>query len=178
MQRELSIGRGMRGLLALVACIGLLVSLPSCGAPSDPSPPPRVDPPPPPPPPPPPSPIASLAIEQLTFLPLRNDGLHFGYDVRFQLRETSGNSGATIKNVLVGDLRGGGDNTGPSCWVVPLRVPPGGVLDTFFTDAGRDWLGYCGVGAGFPTQEARVVVDFADDDGRIGFVEVIAKAPR
>jgi hypothetical protein len=80
-------------------------------------------------PPPPPPANASLAIEELTFL--RNDGPRLGYDVRIQLRETSGKSGATITNVLVGDVRGGGDNTGPSCWGVALRIPPGGMLDTF-----------------------------------------------
>ena len=177
MSWELSIDGGRRGLLTIAACIGLLVSLPSCGAPSDPTPPPPVNTPPPPPLSP-PLPIASLAIEQLRFLPLRINGHDFGYDVRFQLRETSGHSGATIMNVLVGDLRGGGDNTGPSCWGVPLRVPPGGTLDTFFTDAGRDWLSYCGVGSGFPTQEARVVVAFADDEGYTGIVEATAMTPR
>ena len=72
MPRELSIGRARRGLLTVAACIGLLVFLPSCGTPSDPSPRPPVNPPlvnPPPPPSSPPPPIASLAIEQLTFLP-------------------------------------------------------------------------------------------------------------
>ncbi len=170
------IERGVRGLLAAAACIASLVSYPGCGSPAQPTPsqpiplyvpPPYV----------PPLPAnASLAIEELTFL--RNDGPPFGYDVRFQLRETSGGSGATIKNVFVGDSRGGGDNTGPSCWGVALRVPPGGMLDTFYTDAGRDWLGYCAVGFSLPTEEARVFVDFVDDDGRSGIAGVTVLAPR
>jgi hypothetical protein len=46
----------------------------------------------------------------------------FQYEPRFQLRETSGKSGATIQNLLVGDTKGGGDNTGPGCWGPALRV--------------------------------------------------------
>jgi hypothetical protein len=96
----------------------------------------------------------------------------FSTETRFLLRETTGNSGATILNVLAGDGRGGGDNTGPGCWGKALRVPPGGMLDTFYTDEGSNWLSYCGLWGG-----TFVTVRFADDDGRIGTVtaQAIAK---
>jgi hypothetical protein len=106
---------------------------------------------------------AVLAIE---------DPFVLGGTTRFLLRETTGNSGATILNVLTGDGRGGADSTGPGCWGKVLRVPPGGMLDTFYTQEGADWLSYCGVWGGM-----FVTVRFADDTGRIGTVsaQVIVK---
>jgi hypothetical protein len=44
--------------------------------------------------------------------------------------------------------------TGPGCWRDALRVPPGGTLDVFETDAGIDWLGYCGVSIGGPDPDS------------------------
>ena len=93
------------------------------------------------------------------------------YEVRFQLRETGGKSGATVQNVLVLDPDGGGDNTGPGCWVTPLRVPPGGTLDAFDTHEGTDWLRYCAVvrrGHRTPVLQLQVVVTFTDDQGGEG----------
>ena len=114
--------------------------------------------------------MAALAIERIYLSPQINDP-RFGYHVRFQLRETSGNSGATLQDVFVGDaVSGGGDHTGPGCWGQALRVPPGGTLDTFYTDAGVAWLSYCAVGMAHPSQNVLVVVKFEDDDGRSGSV--------
>jgi hypothetical protein len=119
---------------------------------------------------------AQLAIEDasVNVQPLPT-GSAFGYDVRFALRETSGKSGATIQNVLVGDLKGGGDNTGPGCWRDSLRVPPGGTLDVFYTDAGQRSLGYCApwTSGDTPTPQVMVTVTFVDDDGRIGTVDTV-----
>src|SRR5262249_15685478 len=117
---------------------------------------------------------AQLVIEQQSMkvvYPAVNG--YFQYELRFLLRETTGKSGATIENLLVGDGRGGGDNTGPACWRETLRVPPGGTLDTFYTEAGWKWLGYCGIFPNFRTENPPmlyVVVTFKDDDGRTGSI--------
>ena len=166
MQRRVKTAQ-MRELLAFAVFAAASLVFSSCDkAPSSPGPLPPVWTPPPSPPP--PASIAMLAIEQLSVVPLSDP--RFGYDVRFQLRETSGNSGATLQDVFVGDLFGGGDHTGPGCWGQALRVPPGGTLDTFYSDAGRNWLSYCGVGGSHPTKSVRVLVMFTDDDGRLGSV--------
>ena len=101
--------------------------------------------------------------------------MFFGYEPRFQLRETAGISGATIQNIFVGFADGGGDNAGPSCWRDTLRVPPGGRLDIFHTDEGSSWFGYCAPttgGYGY-SPEIHLVVTFTDDDGRTGEVRTI-----
>ena len=114
-------------------------------------------------------PAASLVIERLTAsgVPLRNS---FLYLARFLIRETSGTSGATIKKVHIGSVAGGGDGVTDDCWGGGLRVPPGGTLDTFFTEDGRYWLGYCEPGGASPTQvdTVWVTVTFHDDSGVIG----------
>lgn len=117
---------------------------------------------------------ASLIIEQLSItLYPQTQGDKYAYEPRFQLREASGNSGATVTNIAVVASNGGSDNTGPSCWRETLRVPPGGVLDAFFTDAGAAWLGYCAPwsGGNSATPDLRVVVTFTDDEGHPGTVE-------
>jgi hypothetical protein len=155
----------MRSIWKFTIVVASLVVLTGCdGTPFSPGP---VVPTRPPIPPAPPA-AATLAIEQLSLLPLRDS--RSGYDVRFQLRETGGISGATLVDVLVGDLSGGGDYSGPDCWGEALRVPPGGTLDTFYSDDGRNWLGYCAVGAWHQQESVRVVVRFEDDDGRPGSV--------
>ena len=67
----------------------------------------------------------------------------------------------------------GSDETGPGCWRDQLRVPPGGVLDTFYTDAGSDWLLYCGPGSGGPiaTPSLMIRVTLKDDDGALSTVD-------
>ena len=121
--------------------------------------------------PPAPQPTASLAIEQ-TSLIVRPDPHGYQYEPRFQLRETSGHSGATIQNIFLENANGGGSNTGPGCWETVLRVPPGGTLDTFYSDEGWNWLGYCGVWEGGQTAAVtlQVVVSFTDDNGVAGTV--------
>jgi len=63
-----------------------------------------------------------------------------------------GRIGATPKSIGVfnSNLRPGEHTSaayeGESCWITELRIPPGGTLDTFYTDAGAQWLGYCWVG--------------------------------
>jgi hypothetical protein len=59
-------------------------------------------------------------------------------------------------------------------------VPAGGTLDVFETDAGLDWLGYCGVGIGgrTPTPTIRLIVNFSDDHGRRGAVEADVTAAK
>jgi hypothetical protein len=124
---------------------------------------------------------AVLLIEQLSIrVHPQTQGDKFGYEPRFQLREASGYSGATIQNVAVVAPNGGSDNTGPSCWRDTLRVPPGGVLDTFFSDAGASWLSYCAVwsGGNSETPDLLVVVTFIDDEGHVGSVQSRATAVR
>ena len=119
-----------------------------------------------------PPPAASLVIEQTSLIVLPDPqgdafGEPFLYEPRFQLRETNGKSGATIQGVFVD-----GDSTGPECWKTVLRVPPGGILDTFYSDEGWKWLGYCGPWGGgksaAPT--VHVSVTFTDDSGGVATV--------
>ena len=95
----------------------------------------------------------------------------FGYAPRFLLRETSGRSGATVEHIVVSH-QSGADAAGPSCWRDALRVPAGGQLDTFHTEAGAGWLLYCAPGSGGPISrpELRVIVTFRDDNGIAGSV--------
>ena len=156
----------MRRSLTLSVLIAILGIAPACDNSSSPSAPLGL-----PPVPPAPQPTASVAIEHTSLIvhpcPQGCGTDLFLYEPRFQLRETSGRSGATIQNFFVGDVKGGGDNTGPSCWGLALRVPPGGTLDTFYSDEGWNWLGYCGVwGSGKSAAgTVRVAVTFTDDDG-------------
>ncbi len=87
-------------------------------------------------------------------------------------------SGATIQNIetAIEDRF----NTGPGCWGDTLRVPPGGTLDTFDTDSGATWLGYCAPGAASRTQAGRVslIVTFTDDDGRSNKVQATTTVTR
>jgi hypothetical protein len=96
----------------------------------------------------------------------------YGYLVRFRLRETGGQTGATVDDILVS---GPGESawTGAGCWRDQLRVPPGGTLSVFETDEGLRWLLYCAPGSGgtsaSPTLHVTVYV--TDDNGRGGSVE-------
>ena len=106
----------------------------------------------------------------------------FWLDLRFLLRETGGVSAASVQTVLIGDERGAGDMTAVGCWGVELRVPPGGTLDTFYTNAGRDWLSYCApsydASVDTRTLKAPVTlnVTFLDDEGRTGFLHFRGEA--
>jgi hypothetical protein len=99
-----------------------------------------------------------------------------GYEVRFLLRELEGKSGATIQTVSLP-----GEERYRTCWRAPLRVPPGGTLDVFYTDAGLEWLGDCApYASGFtgPVDDLELVVTFKDDDGRAGIVRAVATVPK
>lgn len=113
---------------------------------------------------------ASLAVED-PFVLVTGGGATYVYGVRFLLRETSGRSGATIERIVI---RGPAesDETGSTCWRTAVRVPPGGTLDTFYTDAGADWLLYCSpfnVGH-TPAPALGVEITFHDDRGNVGSV--------
>ena len=110
---------------------------------------------------------AAVAIEDASVV-VYQLGSRFGYDVRFLLRETGGRSGATVLAVGIFNPDQS-DVTGRDCWRDPLRVPPGGVLDTFHTDAGQYWLAYCSPGsAGYARNRSlTIAVTFADDEGRL-----------
>jgi hypothetical protein len=84
------------------------------------------------------------------------------------LRETGRQSGATLLEVLVSDRNGGGASIAGSCLQGMRVVAPGGVLDTFYTDGGWDWMSYC---APHVEDPVRVTIDFADEEGRRGRVE-------
>jgi hypothetical protein len=122
---------------------------------------------------------ASLAIED-PFVILRPSGIRDEYaiEVRFLLKETGGDSGATIEQIGLSDQRGGGEVIGGSC-TRGLRVLPGGVLDTYYTDESVKALSYCGpylgsVGAPTPNLLVDVSVTFLDDDGRRGWADAQA----
>jgi len=82
-------------------------------------------------------------------------------------------SGATIDRIVIYGPSGS-DETGPGCWRTKLRVPAGGVLDTFYTDAGRQWLLYCSPGSGGTTASPRLEAEitFSDDRGVAGSLRI------
>ena len=125
--------------------------------------------------PPPVQPRATLAIED-PYINARPASLFpgkFEIEVRFRLRETGYSSGATIQSIYVtGEMRDGVCTQG-------LYVPSGGVLDTFYTDAGIASLGYCStylgiVDTAIPPFSVSITVTFVDDDGRQGIVAAAA----
>ena len=123
--------------------------------------------------------VLSISRFTATAAPTTNNGSYkFEYVIRFALAETGGKSGATIQNIetAIEDRF----NTGPGCWRDTLRVPPGGTLDTFDTDAGEKWLGYCAPDAASRTEASRVslVVTFTDDDGRSSTVQATTSVVR
>ena len=97
--------------------------------------------------------------------------------IRFLLRELSGNSGATIRSIVMGNPSLGFDTFGGFC-ADGMRVPPGEVLDTFYNDESFAALTYCapGFSVSAPAQPHPFVitVDFVDDEGREG--RVVASA--
>ena len=164
--------RTVRSLLVL-AVSSLIVAALGCSGPVMPGPsptPPPVAPPSPAPPALPAPPAAdpdvnaSLAIEHAAVI-VRSAGSTSYLEPHFLLRETGGRSGATVHEVWL--YRRGGDSgaSASSCWRDTLRAPPAGLLDTFDTDAGWDWLGYC---APWVKDPVALTVVFADDGGRVG----------
>ena len=123
---------------------------------------------------------AVLTISGLTLEVVRptQPGGTFYYNERFQLTETGGKSGATIQNIQSTVENGNSENTGTSCWRQPIRVAPGGTLDTF--DTGWDQLGYCAPFAASRAESSRVtvIVLFTDDEGRGGSAIATASVPR
>jgi len=90
------------------------------------------------------------------------------YEARFELKETSGKSGATIRSVAISVGGGEVESTGPDCWGEVVRVPSGGTL-TYF-DSGWEDLSYCAPFAASRVEAEgfSVIVTFVDDDGRRG----------
>jgi hypothetical protein len=125
---------------------------------------------------------AALAIEDPSVIVTRSrtdnrgvaveDGW-FSLEVRFALRETGGTSGATVESYRIpGEIYGG-------ICTVGLRVPPGGVFDTLYTDEGYASWSYCApylgvVSAPVTAYPVLVTVTFVDDDGRQGSVSAEA----
>jgi hypothetical protein len=109
----------------------------------------------------------------------------FSLEVRFLLRETGGNSGATVEHFFLGGEGGGGAwFGGPGICGEGMRVPAGGVYDTLNTDEGFAWWGWCapfwGVDKlGAPPREYPIflTVYFEDDEGHKGSVSVEAIRP-
>lgn len=128
------------------------------------------EPPPPPPAPLPPDAVLTLSKVNVTVVPDPPDGLF--YEFRFELKETGGRSGATIRNVITSVDNGQSETTGPECWGDTMRVPPGGTLIDF--DSGWTDLSYCAPWSYSSKEAARytVSVRFADDEGREGILSV------
>lgn len=122
---------------------------------------------------------AVLVVEALSVTVNGQTGGYFGYTVRFRLRETGGQSSAVVGNIVVSGVDESGE-FGPGCWGGPVIVPAGGTLDLFETDAGAEWLGYCGLFTGGRTQTPtlRVIVNFIDDQGRAGRAEAAIAVTR
>jgi hypothetical protein len=90
----------------------------------------------------------------------------------FVLSETTGESGATITAVTISTSRES-ETIGPSCWRTPIRVAPGGTLDTF--DTGWVTMSYCGPSiAPVNTSSVSILVTYQDDEGRPGSVTATA----
>ena len=124
-------------------------------------------------------PLASLEIVD-PYINLRPSyfGDSWSVEIRFLLRESTGESSATIRRIVVGEEVGRGDSWEGFC-TEGLQVPPGGLLDTFYTDQGYEWLGYCAPFYGVVREPVHpspvfVTVYFADDEGRVG--QVFARA--
>ena len=117
------------------------------------------------------NPSSAAVTGEDSFAVVRADGSRFAYEVRFRLREISGKSGATVTGVVVYGPSGS-DETNPACWRDSLRVPALGSLDTFYTDDGAHWLGYCGPGSGgnVASPSLHVIVTFTDDYGVTGSI--------
>lgn len=119
--------------------------------------------------------IASLVIEDASAIVWRLPSGLVVYEFEFLLREFGGRSGATITRVVAykpdepQEVIG---STDASCWGDDriIRVPPGGTIDTFYTDAA--WkLPYCNPGAGLAppvVSEFPIEVFFVDDEGNAG----------
>src|SRR6185295_19597190 len=111
--------------------------------------------------PPPPPPVAQLAVENFSVEVRPPGGIYkdYSYGVRFQLRETSGISGATILEVT-GTTTSGFSESG--CDGGYGRIPPGGVFDEFST---YEKQGYCHVSPSSPSLEWDITlrVTYADD---------------
>jgi|KBSSwiStaDraftv2_1062776.scaffolds.fasta_scaffold385363_2 hypothetical protein len=104
----------------------------------------------------------------------------YGYVPRFMLREVGGQVGATIERIDVFNPETNSWNAaGPSCWGTALHVGANGSLDTFFTDEGADWLGYCAPGneGTSPKPTLRILVMFASDNGARGTIDVTYVSP-
>jgi hypothetical protein len=85
------------------------------------------------------------------------------HDFFFTLAETGGISGATIQS-LVTSIPGNTSTSDIGCWVRPMRVQPGSMLELTPTV-----LGYCSPTlnpAGLESVSLRV--NYIDDDGRAG----------
>jgi hypothetical protein len=120
-----------------------------------------------------PGPTATLIVESPSVtVSAPSAAGYYEYLVRFKLRETGGQSAATVGDIVVFGPNGS-DRTGPGCWGSQLTVPAGGVLDTFDTDAGLNWLLYCAPGSGgrTPNPSLRVLIYYVDERGRSRSVE-------
>ena len=115
-------------------------------------------------------PVASVVIEDAFAIGGSIPGAGYLYEVRFLVREIGGRSGATVKEVKVINPAAASGGTyaqlaSESCWREELWVAPGGTLDTFYTDEGSRWLGYCYVGIDGPpaVSSLQLQVFFVDD---------------
>ena len=120
--------------------------------------------------------IEQASVKEYAPIPGNRD---WGYVVSFLLRETGGTVGAQIEGVKVASDQGA-DETGPSCWITNLRVPPGGTLDIFYTGEGLKGLGYCApsLGSTTPLESVRLIVAFQGEDNPKGTVETVIPVRR
>jgi hypothetical protein len=104
---------------------------------------------------------------------------YFVYEVRFLLRETTGNASVIVDNVWpVSPDPDEGYSFGPVCFGRTLRVPPSGTLDVFLTDGGLSSLGLGCRPSTWSRAEAlelQLQVRFIDDNGFTGVA--LAKVP-
>jgi hypothetical protein len=99
-----------------------------------------------------------------------------GYEARFLLTETSGKSGAAIRQIETLDDRNNGWITESTCWHDTIRVEAGQTIDAF--DAGWEKLGISAPSTDTqPTSHVRIVVTFVDDDGHTGTASASAAVP-
>src|SRR4051794_12118698 len=69
--------------------------------------------------------VLAVSTFTATLVPPALTRISFGYDVKLELAETSGRSGATLTKITLIFPNGDTDNTGPGCWGKPVRINPG-----------------------------------------------------
>jgi hypothetical protein len=117
---------------------------------------------------------ATLAIRSFTVTGWTNGG-RFYYWPRLTLAETSGSSGAVIKQMVFELTDTGPEGKVPVVWN-PMQVPAGGTLTLDEGDYGDPWLEIDSTSAN--ASRVSVVISYVDEQGRGGSISAVADVSR